>query len=135
MSTVAWPLQVALVSALEADGPLIAILAGDQIYSGTAPEGSAFPYLTLGDSTEGDFNAIGRNGNEGTETIHIWSRVAGKQEVLTIWGHIERILNRKKLTLSAGEQLSGFARLVTVIPDPDGKTTHGVVIYRSLARG
>lgn len=136
MTTVAWSLEVALVAALEADAPLTAILAGDQIYSGTAPEGSAFPYLTLGESTEGEFNKFMRRGNDTTCTLHIWSQVGGKQQVLTIWGHLERILNRKKLTLTApGEQLFGTAQLVTVVSDPDGITTHGVVRYRSLARG
>jgi hypothetical protein len=133
MPTAAWPVSVAIVGVLEADSALGAVI-GDRIYSGLAPQATQYPYVTMGDSTEGAFNHFGRVGRDGTETIHVWSRAIGKAEVLAIYGHLERLLNGTTLTVAGFRHVRGRLSLVTVFVDPDRVTMHLVARYDVLTQ-
>ena len=61
------------------------------------PEGQAFPYVTIGESTAADFSTKTEAGQEHTITIHAWSRERGRKETKQILARIyadETGLNR-----------------------------------------
>lgn len=130
MTTATWSVAVALVQAVEADGPIRGLLAGDAIYSGAAPQGSAMPYIVIGPSTEANAHLFGRRGKRGTETLHVWTEDTSKKTCQDIYGHLERILNGTRLVLSGHSMVEGTLEYVTDQLDPDGRARQLVARYR-----
>lgn len=131
----AWPIDVAIAAALNADGTLAAKLAGDKVYSLVAPKDSVFPYLVLGDGPEDQFRTFGRQGHANDLAIHIWSQTDQKKGVLTIYDDLERILDRQKLALAnpANTMVRMATKLQTILVEPDGITFHGVARVEVLS--
>ena len=124
-----WELQKAIYSALTGDGALMAMITG---VHGHVPQGTAFPYVTLGESTAVDWRTVGHNGMETTLFFQVWSRERGHREVKQILAEIYRILNDAKLTVPGHELVFlryGFSQ---TSKDPDGATYHGVAHYEAL---
>lgn len=133
-TSAAGALQVALVAALEADSDLTDLLATPQsIYSQRAPEGAAMPYLVVGSSIENPALSFGRSRVVNEETIHIWSEVQDKLEVLAIYAELTKVLSTSLVVegFTAGR---GRTRLVGTMTDPGG-ATHGVVQYSATHHG
>jgi hypothetical protein len=130
----AWPLQVALDTALSGDAPLTAIITG--VFSeGVVPEGQPYPYITLGESGEGRNRKFGTRGYNNAETLHIWCDKLGKQQCLQVYDHINRILDGNLLPMPAGyAMVLATCELVTMFRDPDGPM-HAVVAYNAHIDG
>lgn len=122
----AWPLDVAVAAAFNADATLAAKLAGDKVYSLVAEKDSPFDYIVLGDGPEAQFRTFGRQGHANDLAIHIWSQGQAKKGVLDIYGDIERILDRQRLVLTGHTAVRMATRLQAVLVDPDGVTFHGI---------
>lgn len=129
MTSAAYPLQVGMAAALEADGPLTALLFSAQsIYSLRAPDLAKRPYIILGSSTEIPDRLFSRQGVASEETLHIWGAKRDKLDVLQIYAELARVLN-------AGFAVAGFtarrgvSKLIMVLLDPEDGLGHGVVGY------
>ena len=73
------PLQAALYARLTGDAALMADISG--VYDGPR-EGTAYPYVVLGEVIETADNALGQFGSESLVTLHVWSRAQGFKEGL-----------------------------------------------------
>lgn len=133
MTTAAWPIDVAVAAAIEADAAIMALLAGG-VHSIVAPEGTRLDYVTLGSTSEGDFDAFGAEGNDGVLTVHVWTAVMGKGPALAIYGHLQRVLNNVPLVLDGQRHLDGTLSLLDVRPDVDNRSMHLIARYRYLTR-
>jgi hypothetical protein len=125
-------LQGAVVSILRTDPDLIGLIAG-RIYD-RVPTGASFPYVTVGDDqTLPDHADCLLGSTEVFATLHVWSRAIGHPEAKTIAGAIVRALNGAEPSLAPDYALNQLEHDSTrYLDDPDGLTSHGVVVFRAL---
>lgn len=125
----AWELQKAVYNALVADATLAAMIAG--VYD-HAPQGAAFPYLVIGESTARPWGAAGLDGIEATLAVHVWSRARGLREVKTIAAEVYRILHDANLALTGHTLVSLRFAFSESALEADGITRHGVISFRAV---
>jgi hypothetical protein len=131
MSSAAWSLQQAIFAKLTSDSTLTTLLGGPRIYDG-APQGSAFPYLTFGQSTARDWSTATDQGNEHIFTIHTWSRARGTSQTQAILDAVRAALHDQPLTLDGHRLVNLRAEFSDSRRDPDGETYHGTVRFRAV---
>jgi hypothetical protein len=123
--------QAALYTLLSGDPTLAALVVG--VYE-EVPEGSAYPYVQLGEFTETKDAVFERDGRMVLATLHVWSQYAGQQECWTIAGRIGDLIDETTPTVSGATVESCEVEQAQVLRDPDGRTRHGVIQLRiSLA--
>jgi hypothetical protein len=141
-----WELQKAVRTRLRADATLAALLATDPVAGGAAvldhvpqPEdgasAAAFPYVTVGDDTEQEWDTDNTTGREHTLTLHAWSRYLGKKQVKDILDAMKAALHNQPLTVSGLHVVLVLAEYAESFVDPDGITRHGVLRVRVLTEG
>lgn len=127
MATAAWDLQVAVRAKLLADTDLMAAVTG--VYD-DVPGDAVHPYITVGDATEVPDDAHDRQGLTSTLTLHIWSKYRGFSEALKILGHLDRVLDRKPLTVAGWTDISIAREWHQTMRDPDPLIRHVPVRFR-----
>lgn len=119
-----WPLQVAVRSKIESDGPLSAAI--EDVWD-EAPEGAPFPYLTLGPFTSIPDYTHSEFGAETYVDIHVWSTYSGNAELGPIVAHIIRVFDHQTLSI-VGHTLTAMRWDQTVqVPDTDPDVRHAMV--------
>ena len=73
-----WAFQKAVFEALTANANLMGAVSG--VYD-HVPADSAFPYVTIGETTVTDWSSKTFDGQVHSVTLHVWSRGAGTQGV------------------------------------------------------
>lgn len=123
-----WPLQKALSARWKADAALMARLPGG-IHDGAAPEGTAVPYLVIGEPTETPVEAFGASGYSDTITAHVFSEYKGRKEALEI---VELMNSALTTPLALDGHTSARLRqeFLTVLVEEDG-IRHAPVRYRA----
>ena len=124
-----WELQQAIFTALNGDPTLMALITGIHDH---VPQGAAFPYVTIGESTARDWSAVGIVGVEATLTLHAWSRVRGRKEVKQIMAELHRILHDADLTVPGHALIWLRFEFAETIIDDDGATYHGITRFRAV---
>lgn len=123
-----WPVEVAVIAALAADAALATVPA----YVTIAPKVTVAPYFIVGDSSENAFRMFQREGYSGVVTIHIYANT--KSGALTIYDHLERVLDGVLLVVAGHELVQGRVSLVTTFQDPDTTRHHAVARYTTLTQ-
>lgn len=131
MPSAAWSLQQAIFAKLIGDTTLTTLLGGPRLYDG-APQGSAFPYLTFGQSTARDWSTATDDGNEHILTLHVWSRARGASQTQAIMDAIRAALHDQPLDVDGHRLVNLRAEFSDSRRDPDGETTHGTVRFRAV---
>ena len=135
MPSATWSLQQSIFSALTADAALTSLLGGTRIYD-DVPQGTALPYLTLGQTTERDWSTGSDpgtdNGSEHILTLHVWSNAKGKKQAHDIIGAIRSALHDQPLTLTGHRLINLRHEFSEARPDPDGATIHGIARFRAV---
>lgn len=126
MATAAWPLQQAVYTRLSADGPLTA-LAG--IYD-EVPENAPYPHVAVGEVIEEPQDAHDGQGLTVALVLHIWSRYQGYAECMQILAHLDRLLDRRPLTVAGYTDVTVFREHSRMMRDPDPRLRHCPVRYR-----
>lgn len=138
------PIDAAVALAIKSDSVLQTMLKGDMVYSRIAPAEiedpdnvgelikTPYPFVTLGEKTESQFNSFGEPGQTGSLAIHIWSRVIGNEETDLIYGELARVLSAK-LTLSTGEMFAGWLSYLADAYDQDAQAMHAIAELRRLS--
>jgi len=132
-----WPVNIALVTAIEANGPLTALLATPGVFNTIVPPNSALPYCVLSFATELADNVHGQYGTTASQQIDIWGRNAtelGSSQVLTIWGALYALLHEQPLTVTGFRVVIGTLSLIALTPDQDGETIHAISRYQVTSR-
>ncbi len=101
-----------------------------------APEDPVFPYLTYGAMRSEDIGADETPLSAHQMTLHVWSRYAGRAEVLTLIRRVSAALTAEKLT-AAGDIAVRSANPIysDILRAPDGFTRHGVLRVSFTAQG
>lgn len=134
-----WPIDLALAAAIQADGPTMALLAGQGVYSIRAPAGAVMDYVVIGDSEEADtFRALMRQGSNAVLTLDVWSGMTeSRAGVLAIYNALRKLLHTTALPVDPSSGVTfcrGSLELVTVLADRDSAATHGILRYTVLSR-
>ena len=125
--------QTAMVTKLKANTTLTSIVTGVFDW-GAVPENQAFPYIAVGDNTEGPDNTFGRRGYEATCTLHIWDggdSVSGFARCYQILAQMNASLDQQALVLSSQAHVGTWYEFSQTMNDPGANSIrHMPVRYR-----
>jgi hypothetical protein len=96
----------------------------------SAPEDPIFPYLSYGRLRREDIGGDELSLFSHQMTLHLWSRYAGRAEVLTLMEAVKAVLNDSDLIAAElmDETLVSATILYSdVLRAPDGRTHHGLI--------
>lgn len=123
-------LQQAIYAELSTDSALGA-LVGDRIYD-EVPGGTAFPYLTLGESRMEAWTTGTEDGATHRIRLSAYSRAGGRSEVKRILGLVHGLLDDADLMLAGHELISMNFNELSTAREPNGITWRGVVGFRAV---
>ncbi len=125
-----WPLSKAIDAAIKADAPILALLnAARPVHSGQPPAGSTLDYLVLSDSSETPWlHMNGLGGNEGGETLLIWTADLSRKKGLLVYAELRRLLDGTALTLDGHRMVRGRLALVTTYTDDGTPAARATVV-------
>lgn len=141
MTSTAWPVQVEMVSRMNADAPLkntlqITSSRPQAVFSGGAPQWASRPYLVVGSVSEDDsLDGFGSSGgNDGKLTLHLYFEGPGNQEILEAIGHLDRIFNKQLIPINGFSGFLGRVRTIGVYDELFNNlpVSHGVVRFEYL---
>ena len=124
-------LQAAMYTALVGHQPLMDIITGVHDYT---PDQKPFPYVQFGTIDAVDFGTKTFDGHEHTVELHVWSRERGRRQAYQIMGLIYAVLHRAQLVLTGHHLVLLRFDYQTTLWEPDGKTAHGIIRFRSLSQ-
>lgn len=135
---VLWVLQVAMRARMLADSDLVDDLGTEHpdgrtvsgVYDTGAPEGSPFPYVTIGDAIETARNTLGALGAETVQTLHVWTKGDSFKSGLEIAGHLRRLFDHQPLLISGHRVVSVKHEQTTPLRDPNPEVRHIPVRFR-----
>ena len=119
--------QKALYDRLRTNPGIAAAVTG--VYD-HVPQGSAYPYIVIGEGTEIREDTQTFTGTSIDVVIHCWSRVPGRYQTKYIQSLIYDALHRLPLTLSSGRCWETQFLLSDSLLEPDGETRQGVQRFR-----
>jgi len=120
------PIQAAIYGALTGDATLMALVTG--IYD-SVPEGTAMPYVSIGEAVATPRNAHDRFGRRNVATLHVWSRHQGFTEINAIMSRITAILDHQPLTVTGHDAVMVHHEFEQTLNDPDPEIRHGVIRF------
>ena len=129
MSDFAVALQTTVYNALLGSNPLTTKLGGNNIYD-FVPEGTAFPYVKIGEQTMVDNGTKNKQGTDFTIEVHTFSRYRGSVEIKNIMSVVYDILHESSLSVSGADLINMRFEFSDIIKENDGLTTHGVQRFR-----
>ena len=127
---IGWPIQKAVYQKLIADTALMAKIVG--VYD-AVPQGTAYPYISIGEDTSLQWDTDDSDGVESTLTLHAWSRQYGRRESKEIMDLVHGALHRAELQIDDADSVFCHFEFSESFMDPDGVTRHGVMRYRIVA--
>ena len=117
MSSAVIALRKAILAALVADAPLLALLGAAKIYD-EAPRDALAPYVTFGDALARELSFSLFPGLEQVLVLHVWSTQGGAREALEIADRIAFLLDDAALTLDTHRLINlRFSALETIRED------------------
>ncbi len=130
-------IRIAIVAALKAHAPLVALLAPDPL-DGTAsvfdhvPQDAVFPYEVIGEADGVEHDTDTTIGWDAEVTVHTFSRFRGNEEVEAIQRENDNALNRAEPIITDARIVTLHRVSVDGVDDPDGLTRHGIHRFRAL---
>ena len=126
-----WPVQAAIYGVLAGNSALTAQLAeGASSVFDHVPQGSAFPYIVLGNSAAQPLETQSGGGCDSTVDIHAYSRALGMKEAKSVMAAVSDALHNQNFTV-AGQRLV-FCRLISHELRQEGETRHGISRFRII---
>ena len=123
---IVWPTHLAIYNRLTADPALTDDVTG--VYD-HVPEGTAFPYITIGNVTVSRWGAHDRFGARSTVTVHVWSAFLGREEVSRLVDHLMRLLDHQPLTIDGHATVSVRHEQTVMLRQTDPDVRHAAVRF------
>ena len=126
-----WELQKSIYAALVAAN--ITDANGDAITGvfDDVEEGTAYPYITVGEETAIDAGTKDKDAHEHSITLHIWSQYrGGRKEVKEIMQQVFSALHNNDITISGASLVNIRHEFEQTLVEADGITRHGVMRFR-----
>lgn len=121
-------LQAAAYTKLNADGTL----AG-KVFD-HVPQGTAYPYIVIGEFTGVEFDTDDQDGAEITMTIHSWSRERGMKELQGLLDAAYGALHDQNFVVADEVVVLCYFEFVQTMIESDGLTRHGVQRFRFITQ-
>lgn len=129
MSQHSLAIQSAIYNTLRLDSVINGMVSG--VYD-DVPEGSSFPYITIGDDTAINAGSKSLDGIEYTLTLHVWSQYRGRKEVKEIMQRMYELLHDSDINVENANLVNIRQEFETSLVDSDGITRHGVMRFRAV---
>lgn len=123
-----YPLQSAIYQALTTNTPLMALITG--VYD-RPPQGTLYPYVTLGQFSGSDWSTKTSTGMEYIVPLHVWSRQGGHKEAATIMESLHTILHQASLTVTGQTLVMIRFSSSDIVLENDGFTYQGVMKFNA----
>lgn len=127
-----WDIQRGVFQTLTANTPLVTLVSG-RIFD-HIPQGTAYPYINIGEDTSLEWDTDTTRGSEATLTIHAWSRQAGRREVKQIMERVYDALHRQDIVIEGAHTVLCLWEFAESLLDPDGVTRHGIQRFRIIVQ-
>ena len=95
-----------------------------------SPDDPVFPYLTFGPLRSEDVSGEGGVITNHLQTLHLWSRYAGRAEMLSLIGAVSSVLIDGDLIAEGLTVVNRHILLTDIFRASDGLTLHGVIRLR-----
>lgn len=120
-------LQGAIYDRLTNNAPLMNKVTGvfDDV-----PDGQAMPYVAIGNDTGTPFLTFNRNGEELTNTLHIWSDYQGMAEVKEIMNLVLQAMTDTPLVVNGFHVVDTRLDMMTDSVEADGTARQGILRFR-----
>lgn len=129
------PLALAMAAAITGDAPITGtglLHATRPVYQGQPPEGASLNYVILdGAGTEAQ-SVFHRPGHATGQRLRVCAQT--RLQCLAIYGHLCRLFDGPKLTLSGHGMVRGQLKALTDFADPSGTAHLLVAEYQTLTR-
>ena len=96
------------------------------------PEGTAYPYVVIGEETDSNNGTKTLDGIEHTLTIHAWSQYRGRREIKEIMQSVYENLHNTDISISGASLVNIRQEFNTTLAETDGITRHGVMRFRAV---
>ncbi len=96
------------------------------------PEGTAYPYIVIGEETAIPTGAKDTDGHEHTLTFHVWSQYRGRKEIKQIMEQIYTILHNVAISITGATLVNIRHEFERTLLESDGITRHGVIRFRAV---
>ena len=130
MSLHSWELQKAIFTVLS--GNTTGLSGVNVSVFDDVPEGTAYPYVVIGEETAAENGTKTLDGQEYTLTIHVWSQYRGRREIKEIMGSVYENLHNTDITVSGASLVNIRQEFDTTLAENDGITRHGVMRFRAV---
>lgn len=119
--------QEAIYGVLSGDATLGALITGvfDHV-----PEGTAYPYVVIGEALETPDDSHDRTGRHTVETLHIWSDHRGFSQLGAIAARVVALLDHQPLTVAGHHHVVTRYEFGQQLNDPDPHLRHTVLRFR-----
>ena len=128
-----WEVQAAVFSRLAAASSLTAVLAdgADSVFD-HVPQGSAFPYIVLGEISAQSFETQGGGGYDITLAVHSYSKGLGMKEVRGIMAAVFAQLHEASFAVTGQTLVQCRLASAETRLEADGLTRHGLQHFRII---
>ena len=123
------PLQQAIYQALTSDSALMSMLTG--VFD-RPPQGTAFPYVTIGEITGSDWSTKTTSGMQQDITLRIWSREGGRAEAANIMTRLHTLLHQAPLNVTGQALVLIRFASSSIALENDGWTYQGVMKFQAF---
>ena len=124
-----YPLQSAIYSALTSNSSLMSLITG--VYD-RPPQGTAYPYVTLGEMAGVDWSTKTTTGMEYTVALHTWSRQGGRKEAAQIMESLHTILHQASLSVTGQTLVMIRFDSSAIHLESDGITYQGIMKFTAF---
>lgn len=94
-----------------------------------------FPFISFGQDTIGPYDTKAVDGGDVVVQLDVWARSRSMLALKQICDTVDARLRHQPLSISGTTHIDTDLESVTIIDDPDGKTTHAVMLFRVLYLG
>ncbi|MCT4654838.1 MAG: DUF3168 domain-containing protein [Cohaesibacter sp.] len=124
-------LEQVVFSALAADGDVLALLGGPNIYE-EPRRNAAFPNITLAVTSSRDWSTGTEQGEEHQLTINVWTGAEGRLLNQKILNAIRSCLDLADLDLPQHTLINFRCETLHIVPDRKNRLFQGVLRYRAV---
>ena len=125
-------LQSAIYAVLTANADLIAATGATPRIYDDVPPGTAYPYVTFGQTIERDWSTGTEDGREHILTLHVWSRYPGRTEVHQAASIVRKLLHQAALPLTGFHLVNLRHEFTEARREPDGETYRALIRFRAV---
>lgn len=120
-------IHAAVYEVLSGDATLAGMVSGvwDEV-----PEGTAYPYVTIGEDLEQPDNSHDRHGWQTVLTLHVWSKRRGSTEAKRIASRVIALLDHQPLTVDGYHHVVTRYEFSQTLRDPEQHVRHIPIRFR-----